>query len=107
MIILGNLLIAIGNILHSLIYMMNFLLIANAILSWVSPDPRNMLVQFVYNTTEPILTKVRQYIPPLGMIDVSVIAALFGLYLIDMVIANSLIKYGYIFSQSVVKTVGV
>lgn len=107
MIILGNLLIGVGNILHSLIYMLNLLLIANAVLSWVSPDPRNMIVQFIYNTTEPILERVRQYSPRFGMIDISVIIAMFGLYLIDMVVANSLIKYGYLFSQSVVQTVGV
>lgn len=107
MIILGNLLIAIGNILNSLIFFMKILLIANAILSWVSPDPRNMIVQFIYNTTEPMLVKIRQYIPPLGMIDISVIVAFFGLHLIEMVVANSMLKYGYMFSQSVVKTVGV
>ena len=35
------------------IYM--WLIIARAILSWVSPDPYNPIVRFLYNVTEPVL----------------------------------------------------
>ena len=35
------------------IYM--WLIVARAILSWVSPDPYNPIVRFLYNVTEPVL----------------------------------------------------
>ena len=106
MILLGNLLIGVGNLLSSIITIFYFVLIAHAILSWVNPDPNNMIVQFINSACDPLLRHIRRYVPPFGVIDVSVIVALLGLGLIQSVIAESLVSYGYIFKQSAVKTVG-
>ncbi|MDR2883998.1 MAG: YggT family protein [Deferribacteraceae bacterium] len=53
--------------------------IIRALLSWVSPDPRNMIVQFIFYVTEPILAPLRKVIPPIGMLDLSAFVAIFGL----------------------------
>jgi YggT family protein len=44
-----------------------------ALISWVSPDPRNPIVQILYRITEPILRPFRKILPPrrTGGIDVS------------------------------------
>ncbi len=44
--------------------MIQWLVIAAALISWVSPDPRNPIVQFLYRTTEPILRPFRRILPP-------------------------------------------
>ena len=40
-----------------------WLIIARALLSWVSPDPYNPIVRFLYNVTEPVLGWVRRRVP--------------------------------------------
>jgi YggT family protein len=55
-------------------------IIINAILSWVSPDPMNPIVQLLSLLSAPIVDPFRRLIPPLaGMLDLSPIAAIFAL----------------------------
>lgn len=55
-------------------------IIINAILSWVSPDPMNPLVQLLSLLSAPIVDPFRRFIPPLaGMLDLSPIAAIVAL----------------------------
>lgn len=94
MIAFANLLIAAAGVLHYLISFFYFILIARVILSWVSPDPRNPLVQFIYGTTEPILYRVRAKVPPVGMLDLSPIVVFLALYFVDAFLVNTLSDYG-------------
>ena len=55
-------------------------IIINALLSWVSPDPDNPVVQLLSLLSAPIVDPFRRIIPPLaGMLDLSPIAAIFAL----------------------------
>ena len=54
----------------------SLIIIAAALLSWVSPDPYNPIVQAIYGISEPMLNPFRRIIPNLGGLDVSPIAAL-------------------------------
>ncbi len=51
-------------------------IIIGALLSWVSPDPSNPVVQAIYGISEPLLSPFRKIIPLLGGIDISPIIAL-------------------------------
>ncbi len=55
-----------------------WLVIARALISWFTNDPRNPLVQFLHVTTEPILRPLRQIVSPggVGGIDISPILAI-------------------------------
>lgn len=73
-------------LLTSLVLILNLtdffikVIIINAILSWVSPDPMNPLVQLLSLLSAPIVEPFRRFIPPLaGMLDLSPIAAIFAL----------------------------
>jgi YggT family protein len=94
MLVIGNTLIVVGQILSSLIWVVNIIIIAAVIMSWVSADPRNPLVQFVKNATEPMFAWVRKYVKPIGMIDLSPLVVLLILQLVQGVVVNSLIEYG-------------
>jgi YggT family protein len=50
-----------------------WLVIIAALVSWVSPDPRNPIVQFLYRATNPMLRPFRKILPPgrTGGIDFS------------------------------------
>jgi YggT family protein len=39
------------------------ILLARAIMSWVSPDPYNPLIRFLHTATEPVLYRVRRALP--------------------------------------------
>jgi YggT family protein len=59
-----------------------WLIIARIVLSWVKHNPYHPAVRFIYDLTEPYLGIFRRVIPPLGMIDLSPIAALLVLQLL-------------------------
>jgi len=54
----------------------SILIIIGALLSWVSPDPSNPVVQAIYGVSEPLLRPFRRFVPLLGGLDVSPIFAL-------------------------------
>jgi YggT family protein len=51
-------------------------IIIGALLSWVSPDPSNPVVQAIYGISEPLLAPFRRVVPLLGGLDISPILAL-------------------------------
>ncbi|MFH2137917.1 MAG: YggT family protein [Candidatus Omnitrophota bacterium] len=57
-----------------------WLILIRVLISWVSPDPRNPLVQFLRAATDPILEPFRQLLMPLTYkirVDLSPILAFF------------------------------
>ncbi|EGW22766.1 MULTISPECIES: YggT family protein [Methylobacter] len=59
---------------------------ARAILSWMNPGSFNAASSILYSLTEPVLNLCRRFIPDLGGIDLSPLAALMLLQLAKMVI---------------------
>ncbi len=93
MLLAGYFLRAVAQLLHGVIWIFIYILFFRAILSWVNPDPNNGIVQFLYSSTEPILSWVKRYIKPMGMFDLSVIVVLFALYFLDSFLVGSLGAY--------------
>lgn len=84
---------------HTLVYFISWLLdiytyviIAAALITWVSPDPRNPVVQFLFRVTEPVLRPVRQLLPPwkTGGLDLSPLIVLIAIQFVERVILPSL-----------------
>ena len=55
-----NIMSPLFGLLHFVIDVYTFILIARAIISWVNPDPYNTIVQTLYKLTEPVLYPVRK-----------------------------------------------
>jgi YggT family protein len=71
------------------IYM--YIVIAHAILSWVSPDPYNPIVRFINQVTEPLYYQIRKRIPTVfGGIDVAPIIIILSIIFINEFLVNSL-----------------
>jgi YggT family protein len=60
----------------------SLVIIVGALLSWVSPDPYNPIVQTIYGISEPLLAPFRRFVPGLGGIDISPIVALVAFQLL-------------------------
>ncbi len=54
----------------------SLVIIVGALLSWVSPDRANPIVQAIYGISEPLLIPFRRIVPHLGGLDVSPVLAL-------------------------------
>ncbi len=62
-----------------------------ALLSWVSPDPYNPIVQFLYKTTEPMLAPFRRVIPMYSIgLDLSPILALLLVWFLKLFLVRTL-----------------
>ncbi len=55
--------VALANLVNLVIVAYIWIIIARAIISWVSPDPYNPVVRFLYRVTEPVLRPVRERLP--------------------------------------------
>src|SRR5438876_9684778 len=58
--VLGRFTFWVADALGLLLNFYFWLIIIGAVLSWVSPDPRNPIVRFIYGVTEPVLYQVRR-----------------------------------------------
>jgi hypothetical protein len=54
MFIIGYFLSALATVLNYALIFYMWVVIARAVLSWVSPDPYNPIVRFIHNVTEPV-----------------------------------------------------
>ncbi|HYA41135.1 MAG TPA: YggT family protein [Syntrophobacteraceae bacterium] len=91
MFIIAYFLRAVADILHIALNAYMYIVIARAILSWVSPDPYNPIVRFLYNVTEPVLYRIRRAVPlSISGIDFTPIILIVAIIFLDRFIVPSL-----------------
>ena len=90
MFIISNFIKAVAVVLDMGLTIYLFVVIARAILSWVSPDPYNPIVRFIHNSTEPVLNRIRSKIPYMGGIDVSPLVVIAAIYFTRIFVVDSL-----------------
>ena len=94
MIFLSNFLTAAAVVISWILKIYMWIIIARAILSWVSPDPYNPIVRFIHNVTEPVLYQVRKRIPiMMGGIDFSPIIILLAIIFLQYFVVHSLMDW--------------
>jgi len=62
MFVAGNVLSALATVIHYVLEIYIYVIVARALISWVSPDPWNPIVQFLEKVTEPALAPIRRII---------------------------------------------
>lgn len=88
----GGFLLALVQLVLTLLSIYTWVIVIRALISWVSPDPRNPIVQILARLTEPVLRPLRRLVPPhkTGNIDVSPILAILLIQLVRYTIIYSL-----------------
>ncbi len=94
MFILGYLLQALASILGIVLFLAKIVIIARAVLSWVSPDPYNPIVRMIYQISEPILFPIRKRVPYFGGIDWSPIIAIIAIIFLESFLVQTLNRLG-------------
>ncbi len=68
-----------------------WIIIASALISWVSPDPYNPIVQTLRRLTEPVLRPIRRVLSPYQAgLDFSPLVAILVILFVERVILPSL-----------------
>ncbi|MBI1869618.1 MAG: YggT family protein [Chlamydiae bacterium] len=71
----------------------SLILLIRVLLSWVSPDHFNPIVQFLYRVTDPLLNRIRSLIPlRWAMIDFSPIIAFLLIELVRRILIQMLVR---------------
>lgn len=92
MFVIGNLLGALALVLDMLLRVYMWIIIIRALISWVSPDPSNPIVQFLRSATDPLLYRVRRWLPvSFGGIDFSPIIVIAGILFLQAFLVQSLL----------------
>ncbi|VAX20865.1 Cell division integral membrane protein, YggT and half-length relatives [hydrothermal vent metagenome] len=94
MFVFGNLLIAVAQVLNILLTIYLWIVIIRSLITWVSPDPYNPIVQFLYRITDPALRPIQRYMPALGGIDLSPLILILLIFFIQSFFVTSLIQFG-------------
>ncbi len=80
MFVLGNFINAVATIIDIALNLYIWAFIISALLSWVNPDPYNPIVRFLHNITEPVLARVRRFLPlQFGGIDLTPMIVILGI----------------------------
>ncbi|MFN0095244.1 MAG: YggT family protein [Dehalococcoidia bacterium] len=78
----------IAEVTYTFLRILMFAVIARSLLTWFSIDPANPLIQLLHRVTEPIIDPFRKVIPNMGMIDLSPMAAILALIILQQLVAS-------------------
>jgi YggT family protein len=94
MFLTANFVEALAQVLSYFLEFYKWAIIINALISWVSPDPYNPIVQFLQKVTEPVLYPIRRIMGNYWIgIDLSPIIALSLVVFMQNFIVRSLFEW--------------
>jgi len=92
MFVIGNFVYALAVVINYALTIYMWIVVARAVLSWVSPDPYNPIVRFIHNVTEPLLYQIRNRLPvSFGGIDLSPIVVFLVIIFLQKFLVGTLV----------------
>ena len=83
--------ISLVRLVQGFLFAYMIVLIVRAVMSWISPDPYNPIVQFVYGVTEPVLHPLRRSLPlALGGLDLAPLLIIAAIYFINTLLDRAM-----------------
>lgn len=96
MVFFANIILALAKMVElagGLLTLYKYILLASVVVSWVNADPYNPIVNFIYRVTDPVLRRIRRHMPDTGMLDLSPLVAFAAIYLLQMIVIDSVYYY--------------
>jgi YggT family protein len=91
MFVVNNFMMAIAQLLDFVLTAYMWIIIGRAVISWVNADPHNPIVRFLYEATEPALSRIRRYLPiSFGGIDFSPMILIIGIMFVQSFVVQTL-----------------
>ncbi|MFQ5630059.1 MAG: YggT family protein [bacterium] len=97
MFILANFFEALAKLSELVLTLYMYAVVARAIISWFNVDPYNPIVRFLHKITDPVLYKIRRFIPVMGGLDLSPIVLILGLYFLNIFLVSTLYNFADVF----------
>ncbi|MBN2012472.1 YggT family protein [candidate division KSB1 bacterium] len=91
MFITANLSLGLANLVNLVFNVYMLLIIIRVVLSWVPHDRYNQIIRFIYDSTEPALSRIREFIPPIAGLDLTPMILIFIIYIIKQIVISILI----------------
>lgn len=91
MFVVTNFVMAVAQILDFILTIYTWIVLGRVIVSWVNADPYNPIVRFLYEATEPLLGRIRRFLPmSMGGIDFSPMILVLGIIFLQSFFITSL-----------------
>ena len=91
MFVLGNLIGAVATVLDVVLNALGIILIVNALLSWVRPDPSNPIVRFLDQVSDTVCDPIRRLLPTVvAGLDLAPMIAILAIMFLRMWLVPSL-----------------
>ena len=91
MFVVGNFLGAVAGLLDIILQALLIVILINAVLSWVRPDPSNPIVMFLDRVSDFVCAPLRRLFPTVfGGIDFAPFIAMLAIYFIQQFVVASL-----------------
>jgi YggT family protein len=82
--------VGIDGLLINLLTIYSFILFGRAIMSWFDPTFSSQIGRIVYDITEPVIAPIRQVVPPIAGLDLSIMVAIFLVAILRQLVAQAL-----------------
>ena len=91
MFVLGNLIGALATVLDVVLNTLGIILVVNALLSWVRPDPSNPIVRFLDQISDAVCDPLRRLLPTvIGGLDLAPLVAILIIMFLRQFVVGSL-----------------
>ena len=95
MFVAGDFLTTIAWIVSKLLTLYMYIVIIQALLSWVRPDPYNPIVRFINRLVEPVTYRISRIIPTrFGMVDISPLILIALIWFLQDFLFKALVDFG-------------
>ena len=96
MFVVANFVNAVASVLDILLNLYMWIVIIQALISWVNPDPFNPIVRFLYQITEPVFFRVRRILPlQFSGIDLTPIVVIIAIVFLRSFVVTTLHQLAY------------
>ncbi len=94
MFILGNFILALARLIDMALQAYIWIVIIRAAVSWLTVDPYNPIVRFLAQLTDPVLNKIRRYLPPMNGFDLTPVILILALVFLQIFLVQNLHDIG-------------
>lgn len=94
MFVAHNFMMAVAQLIDFVLTAYMWIIIGRAVVSWVNADPYNPIVRFLYEATEPLLGRIRRFLPmSMGGIDFSPMVLIMGIMFLQSFLVPTLKQF--------------
>ncbi len=94
MFVAHNFMMAVAQLIDFVLTAYMWIIIGRAVISWVNADPYNPIVKFLYEATEPLLSRIRRLLPmSMGGIDFSPMILIMGIMFLQSFLVPTLKQF--------------